>query len=315
MKRIACLIVVAFVVTAACSKSGTESASGKGGDVVVKVGDKTITAKQIDKFLEAMPPQMRSRYTPDRIRQDIIDGFVSMELLAQEARRRGIDKREDVKLRMELMQDQILAREVEQELKKSIKVDEAELRQYYEQNRERYEAQKRYRARRITVPTEKLAKEVLARIKKGEDFSEIAKQVSTDEFAPRGGYMGILKTSNAPADIRQMLESLKEGEVSRPLKTETGYVIFRMDRITDVPERPFEQVKSSIERNLMREKLAKAVADLKEELKKKTKVEINEAFLSKYGKQEGAAPQVPDIKVEPPEGPGAGPDAPDGMGD
>ncbi len=312
MRKIVWFMIVALVATAGCSKS--ENGPGATGEVVAKVGDKEITATQVERFMESMPPQVMSRYDAERIRREIVDGFVNVELFAQEARRRGIDKRDDVKLKLELLMDQALAREVEQDLKKGITVPQDDLKKYYEENRDRYAAHTRYRVRRITVPTLDEAKAVLARINKGEDFSGIARQVSKDEYASRGGSMGIVRSTRMPDDLKQALGALKEGEVSKPIKTDKGYVIVRVDRATEIPERPFDQVRDSIERNLMRDKMNKAVAALKDELKKKTKVEINEAYFAKYRQEKKTSPQpagAPDFRDGPP--PAMEPE--EGMGD
>ncbi len=117
LKKYAFLVLAVSVLVVGCPGSGSkESGIGDDGDVVAKVGEKAIYEKQVEQFLGNLPPQVSSRYGSERIRREIVDGFVSMEMLAGEARRRGIDKREDVKLRLEMLIDQTLAREIEEEL-------------------------------------------------------------------------------------------------------------------------------------------------------------------------------------------------------
>jgi peptidyl-prolyl cis-trans isomerase C len=292
LKRIALLMLLGTMLAYGCSGNGNGQAKVDEKDVVARVGDKVITATQVDQFLKNLPPQVSGRYGPDRIRREIVDGFVSMELIANEARRRGIDKREDMKLKIEMLVDQALARELEQELRKDIKVDEAELKKYYEQNKDKYTAHTRMRASRITVPTEEQAKAVLARIKKGEDFSELAKKFSKDENALRGGSMGTVRQGKLPPELDKVLAGLKEGQVSQPVKTQQGYVILRVDKITEYPQRSYEEMKPRIERMVMREKISKVMNQIKEEAKKKTRVEINEGYFVKIGKPSGPGPEA-----------------------
>lgn len=269
-----------------CSKSGTE-VPGIGGDkdVVARVGDKVIYGKQVEQFIKNLPPQVSGRYGSERIRREIVDGFVSMEMLASEARRRGIDKREDMKLRLEMLVDQALAREVEEELKKGITVEETEIRKYYDEHKDRYGSNTRVHARQITVPSEKDAKAVLEKFRKGEDFAELAKKYSKDEYAQKGGNLGIVREGKLAPDLEKVVFALKEGQVSPVVKTDLGYVIVLVDKVAQSPERPYDQVKKSIERVLMREKLNKAVGDLKADIRKKTKVEINEEYFAKHKAQ------------------------------
>ncbi len=304
LKKCASCLLAVFILMVGCSESGVSvPGTGGGKDVVAKVGDKAIYDKQVEQFLGNLPPQVSSRYGPERIRREIVDGFVSMEMLAWEARRRGIDKREDVKLRLEMLADQTLAREIEEELKKGITVDDAEIKKYYDEHKERYGSNPRIHAKQITVPTEEEAKTVLAKIKKGEDFAALAQKYSKDEYAEKGGNIGVVRPGKLPPELDKVVFSLKEGEVGPVVKTEQGYVIIQADKVSKSAEKPYEQVKKSIERVIMREKLNKAVGDLKAEIRKKAKVEVNEEYFAKYeGKGKQPDIEVPDAGKAEPEG-------------
>jgi len=304
LKKYAFLLLAVSVLVVGCPGSGSkESGTGDDGDVVAKVGEKAIYDKQVEQFLGNLPPQVSSRYGSERIRREIVEGFVSMEMLAGEARRRGIDKREDVKLRLEMLIDQTLAREIEEELKKGITVEEAEIRKYYEDHKDRYGSNLKVHARQITVPTEGEAKTVLEKFRKGENFAALARQYSKDEHAGKGGNLGIVREGKLTPDLEKVAFSLKEGEVSPAVKTDKGYVILFTDRVSKSSEKPYDQVKKSIERVIMREKLNKAVGDLKAEIRKKTKVEINDKYFEKYKAQDQQKDaQQPAAGVAEPEG-------------
>lgn len=292
MKRI--FFVLSLVAVAAlvysCSRQGAGPVDEK--DVVARVGDKVITAAQIDQFLENIPPQMAGKVNTDKIRREIAEGFVKAEIMAIEARRRGLDKREDVKLKIDMLASQALARELEKELRKEMKLSEEELRKYYDENKDRFSAKRRMRASRITVPTEAAAKDVIARINKGEDFAELAKKFSKDVYAQRGGSMGTIRPGKLEPEIENVLSSLQEGKVSKAVKTGQGYVIVRLDSVVDIPERSFEEAKPRIERILVRERLEKALKEIDAEVRKKNRVVINEGYFVKYGKPAPAAPQA-----------------------
>jgi peptidyl-prolyl cis-trans isomerase C len=257
--------------------------------MVAQVGDKVITGKQIDKFLENLPPQVSSRYGAARIRREIADGFVSMEMLAWEARKRGIDKREDVKLKMELIVDQSLARELEEDIRKGIKVSDADTKKYYDEHQDKYGARTRVFARQIMLTTEPEAKSVADKIKKGGNFEDLAKQLSKDqETAAKGGDIGLVTPGKLDPALEKAVFSLKEGETSPVVKTAKGFYIIKAERVASSKEKPYDEMKKSIENLIMREKVNKAVSDLKEEVKKKAKVEINEKYFAQF---KDAAPQ------------------------
>jgi len=308
LKRFIPMILVVFLFVLGCSKSDGGFLGGLGikgkpkGQVVARVGDDVITDQQIEQFIKQLPPQVSAHYSPREIRKEIAEGFLSMKMLAWEAKRRGIDKREDVQLRIATLQDQALAREIEEELRKSIKVDESEIKKYYDDHKDRYSPGPRVHMRQIVVPTEAEAKNVLAKLGKGADFAQTAQQVSKDASAGKGGDMGWVTPESLDPALKDAVAGLKEGQVSPVIKTQQGYAVVKAENIIAGRERPYDQVKMSIERLVMREKLNKAVEDLRNDIKKKAKVELNEKYFTQF--QDTAPQAMPGM------GPGVGPGTP-----
>jgi peptidyl-prolyl cis-trans isomerase C len=309
LKKFTSLVFVIFIMISGCSKfeqalpgksSGTKLDDSH---VVAKVGDDVVYDQQIEQFLGQLPPQVRSRYGAREIRKEIADGFVSMKMLAWEARRRGIDKREDIQLKIAMLTDQALAREIEEELKKNIKVDESEIQKYYNEHKDRYAPMPRVHALQIVLASETDAKSVLAKLNKGSDFAQLARQHSKDTAtAAKGGDLGWLskgRMENMDPSLEKVIFELKEGQIGPIVKTTAGYHIVKVEKIIAGRERPYDQVQKSIERIVMREKLNKAVGELKDEIKRKGKVEINEKYFSQF--KESERPAAPGM------GPGAKP--------
>lgn len=303
MKKFGALFLVVFFLMIGCSNSGKGALGlGKDGKMVAKVGDKVIYDKQIEKFLSNLPPQVTAHYGAARIRREITDGFVNMEMLAWEARKRGIDKRDDVKFRMDMLIDQTLAREIEEELRKGITVSDADMKKYYDEHQDRYGARSRIFAHQIMLTSEADAKVTLDKIKKGGDFAALAKQYSKDPVsAPKGGDIGLVTPGKLEPVLDKAAFNLKEGEVSPVIKAANGYYILKADKVVSEKERPYDQVKPSIENLMKREKVNKAIDDLKNEIKKKAKVEVNEQYFAQF---KDTVPQE-----KPQLSPGAGPTA------
>jgi peptidyl-prolyl cis-trans isomerase C len=284
LKKFGSLFLVVLFMMVGCSGSDKGAgASGKDGDMVARVGDRIISGKQIDKFLENLPPQVSSRYGAARIRREIADGFVNMEMMAWEARKRGIDKREDVKLKMDLIVDQSLARELEEDLRKGITVSDSDTKKYYDEHQDRYGARTNVFARQIMLASEPEAKSVADKLKKGGNFGDLAKQFSKDqETASRGGEIGLVTPGKLDPALEKAVFSLKEGETSPIVKTAKGFYLLKADRVASSKEKPYDEVKKSIENLIVREKVKKAVSDLKEEVRKKAKVEVNEKYFAQF---------------------------------
>lgn len=84
-----------------------------------------------------------------------------------------------------------------------------------------------YRARHILLSDEEDALEILAMLKSGSDFANLAKEYSDCESACSGGDLGKFRTGAMVAEFERALYQMQEGEVSRPIKTKFGYHIIQ----------------------------------------------------------------------------------------
>ena len=126
------------------------------------------------------------------------------------------------------------------------------------------------RARHILVPTEDEAKAVLAEVKKGTDFAELARQKSKDPGATaEGGDLGYFGKEQMVPEFAEVAFKLDKGQVSDPVKTQFGWHIIKVEdkRTKPVPE--FDKVKDQIETYVTR----KAQADYIHKLQETAKIE------------------------------------------
>jgi peptidyl-prolyl cis-trans isomerase C len=124
------------------------------------------------------------------------------------------------------------------------------------------------RARHILVPTEEEAKAVLAEIKKGTDFAELAKQKSKDPgAAAEGGDLGYFSKEQMVPEFADAAFKLEKGQVSEPVKTQFGWHIIKVEdkRTKPVPE--FDKVKGQIETYVQRKAQADYIAKERETAK------------------------------------------------
>lgn len=145
------------------------------------------------------------------------------------------------------------------ELRKQIKVSDAEVREYYERNKNVHFDAGEIRCRHILFmvkPGEpdaawdvarRKAEEAAARVRGGADFGKLAKELSDDEAsAVRGGDLGYFGRGQMDPEFEAAAFALKEGEVSGPVKTLYGYHVIK--RESDVP--PFEEQSKEIKEML-----------------------------------------------------------------
>lgn len=212
-------------------------------------------------------------------------------MMAMEAKKKGIDKKPATKLKLEYIGDQILARDLEESTVENIKISDADITKYYNDNKDKFEQGPRVKVRHILVATEPEAKAILAQLKKGADFSKLAKEKSKCPSSQRGGDLGWVTQGRMDPQFEKAAFALKKGQMSGIVKSSFGYHIIICDDVEAKKEKNLAEIKPQIERQLQREKKEEAINKLKEQVKKDFPITINEEYFKKA--QEEAAKQAP----------------------
>ena len=210
--------------------------------------------------------------TPE-IEQQIKDEVIAREIFIQEAQKQALDTTEDYKVQMELARQTILIRDLFTNFQKTNAVTDDEIKAEYD----KFAAAnggKEYKARHILVEKEAEAKAIIAQLKKGAKFEDIAKKQSKDPGSgAQGGDLGWANPSGYVPEFAQALGKLGKGQMTdAPVKSQFGYHVIRVDDVREAkgPEVPsFEQVKPQVVQQLQQQKLVK----FQEELRAKAKVE------------------------------------------
>ena len=235
---------------------------------VAIVNGKPVPKARVDMLASQLAKSGRP-VTPEMSGQ-IKDEVISREIFMQEAQKRGLDATEDFKAQMELARQTLLIRELFTEYQKNNPVTDAEVKAEYDKFAATNSG-KEYRARHILVEKEDDAKAIIASLKKGGKFDEIAKKQSKDPGSGANG--GDLDWANANSYVPEFsgaLVKLKKGQVTDvPVKTQFGYHVIRLDDTRDAQLPPLEQVKPQISQKLAQDRMGK----FQEELRAKAKIE------------------------------------------
>lgn len=289
MKKIFWGLLLLCIGLSGCGNSGeTDTSADKvkntgGTDIVAQVGDDVITGNDIELILSQIPAQFRPRYASPKGHRELLDALVNTKMLAWEARRRKINERDDVRVKMDYIVDQALARSLEEELQKKIRIDDAAVKKYYEENRDRYVTPEKIEARHILVDSKAEAEEILAKIRAGGDFAELAREKSKCPSADKGGDLGWFERGKMDPAFEQAAFKLKKGEVSDVVKTSFGYHIIKVENIRKGKTKTLDQARKSIERTLAKEILEKQMDGLRAKIRKDAGVVVNEKYFSSLG--------------------------------
>lgn len=182
----------------------------------------------------------------------------------------------------EIFRKNIIIEKLHDELMKSVKVEDKEVQDYYNKFKDKYpvksEESTKVHIAHILVPTEDEAKEIKAKIDKGEDFAKLAKEHGTDGTKDKGGDLGTVPVINSgfDEDFMNGAIQLKNGEISAPVKTQFGYHIIKMIKREEKPVKPLTEIKDQIKNDLLEKKKNDLWSDKLKEIKDKAKINIYE---------------------------------------
>ena len=215
----------------------------------------------LSQALKAQPDRQR---TPDMEAQ-VRDEVVMREMFMQEAERRGLAGSAEFRTQMEFARQTLLIRELFADYQKKNPVTDAEIKAEYDKFKSQSGSGQEYRARHILVEKEDEAVALIAQIKGGAKFEDLAKEKSKDPGSgANGGDLDFANPSSYVPEFSQALLKLKKGEMTdTPVKSQFGFHIIRLEDTRETQFPPLEEVKGQIQQGLTQQKVAKFRDDIR----------------------------------------------------
>lgn len=232
------------------------------------VNGKAVPSSRIDALAQQIARSGRP-VTPE-MQTQLKEEVIAREIFMQEAQVRGLDATEDYRTQIELARQAILIRELFTDYQKKNPVSDEEIKAEYD----RFAAAntgKEFKARHILVEKEDQAKAIIAQIKKGAKFDDLAKKSSKDPgSAAKGGELDWANPGSYVKEFSEALSALTKGKMTdAPVKTQFGYHIIRLDDVREAQLPKLDDVKAQIAQQLTQQKIGK----FQEELRAKAKIE------------------------------------------
>ncbi|MDQ0858987.1 peptidylprolyl isomerase [Bacillus sp. V2I10] len=181
--------------------------------------------------------------------QSVVDSYGGEEAFKQQLETSGgtiEDVKKDLKTNLK----------IEKLLEPEISISEDEMKTYFEENKESFAEPEQVKASHILVEDEATAKEVKEKLNAGEDFSELAKEYSTDTSnSEKGGDLGYFAKGDMVTEFEDVAFAMKEGEISEPVKTEFGYHVIKFEDKKAAAEAAFDDKKEEIKETLFDQKM------------------------------------------------------------
>ena len=244
--------------------------------ILASFGEQTITLGEFNQIWEEFPEDYKLQLDKNMV----LDQMISEKLLIQEAKNIGLEEDKYVLEQIKKIIEQILVQSlIEREILNKVKINDEEVLEYYEQNKDSFTEKEQVHLYNILLETEEEAQDVLERLKSGKDFSEIAIEKSTGPSAVQGGDLGYLSKGTIIPEIEDVVFALELEKLSEIIKTDFGFHILKITDKKPETVKTLEEVKEDIIEILLPIKQREAFENLLEELKGKTEIEINEEAL------------------------------------
>lgn len=230
---------------------------------VVRVGDVTITAADVDRAGEMLGPRL-AQVPEEQRREVVIQALIDLQIMANAARAADIDKTEAYQTELSFLQAQAL-RDIYFEQKIEEAVSEDDVRARYEEEIAKLDPQEEIKASHILVESAEEAEELIAELDGGADFAELAKAKSTGPSGPNGGDLGFFSKGQMVPEFEAAAFALEPGSYTEaPVKTQFGYHIIKLDEKRTQEPPAFADVQEQLRDAMVREALTERLAELKE---------------------------------------------------
>jgi len=230
----------------------------------------TVNGKPIPKSrLDFIVKQRAAQGQPDneQARKAILDNLITQEVVAQEAERRGFAKSADVRAQLELLRQQALVQALVQDHLKTHPIkDEEMLAEYNKVKASR--GDKEYKARHILVDKDTEANEIIAQLKKGSKFEDLAKQSKDPGSKEKGGDLDWNPPSTFVKPFSEALTKLEKGKYTEtPVQTQFGWHVIQLDDVRTAQFPAFDTVRQQLLTRMQEQEVQKFVGELRSKAK------------------------------------------------
>ncbi|MBJ7379152.1 MAG: peptidylprolyl isomerase [Polynucleobacter sp.] len=207
------------------------------------VNGKPIPSSQLDTLLKKSGQPLDN----PQIREQGREMLITRELLNQEAAKRGITEKPEVKDQLDQARIGVIVGAVFEDYVQREGVTDADLKSAYDSLKTQFSG-KEYKVRHILVEKEADAKSIIAKIKAGAKFEDMAKANSKDTgSADKGGNLDWISDKALVPEFSKVMVSLKKGQMTdKPVKTQFGWHIIQVEDIRDAQIPPMDQIKDQL---------------------------------------------------------------------
>lgn len=243
-------------------------------NVLANVNGVEITERELDETIKRFPKERQGYLKTEQGKKQLLDEIISFELIYNYAKDSGIENEEEYIAQLERAKKEILTQTAVAKIMREVKVTDEEVESYYAANKHMFNNPEMVNAKHILVESEEKAQQVIAEIKNGKAFEEAAEEFSSCPSKAQGGNLGNFGRGQMVPEFEEAAFNLQIGELSKPVKTQFGYHIIKVEEKIESSIKAFDEVKDMIKNNLLQQRQAFRYSQLNNELREKYNVEL-----------------------------------------
>ncbi|WP_422027148.1 peptidylprolyl isomerase [Pyruvatibacter mobilis] len=221
----------------------------------VRYSDVILAEQDLAAQLSGVPEDVKFEY--------LASLMIDRKALADEALKAGLEDDPAVLRQLAYYREKVLG-DVYLNRQLADAVSDEEARTFYDKQVAQIDVEEEVRARHILVETEDEALKVISRLDAGEDFAALAKEISTGPTGANGGDLGFFVADRMVPEFSDAAFALQPGEVSKPVKSDFGWHVIKVEERRMQQVVPFEDVKEGIKVQLRDEKAAPFIASVRD---------------------------------------------------
>lgn len=238
-----CLLSLTFISATVCAQN------------VATVNGTVISTAKLNDMVQQITAQPNGPKDTPELREKVKNELINREILFQAAEKAGLAKTAEVKQQLDMARQSILIQALAVDFIKKNPVSDADVKAEYDRA-VKQAGDKEYHVEHILVKTAEEAKSVIAKLKAGSKFDELAKQLSQDPgSANKGGDLGWATPDVFVAPFAQAITHLQKGQFTQtPVETQFGFHIIKLEDTRPIVIPPFDSIKKQILTGLEQQK-------------------------------------------------------------
>lgn len=247
--------------------------------VVAMINGRAITQPEFDVRWNDLSPATRARYEKEGGKRRFLDELIMRELLIQEARKQGLDQSDEIREKTQRYKEQLILDEVlKDRIKTRVDVSQDEMDAYLLKHADQLLANPKVQVSVMLLPNIYAAKDLKRQVESGGNFAKFAARYSTDEKSrSKGGDLGPYRKGLVEPELDQIVQSLRPGVISEPVKTDRGYYLVKVSPLEPEILQADQATRERLRQELLAEKRRSRLDDMFSELKAGATIRLADA--------------------------------------